>query len=73
MKKAILIGVWAICLLNMAFFTDIIVNYLIGNERSIYSGATTKVDQFYFSCFMNFICGLVLYTYTSILTDKERV
>lgn len=73
MRKAILISVWAVVLLNMVFFTDIIINYFVGNTQSIFSGATTESSQAALAGVMDFICLMILYFYTSVLTDKERV
>jgi len=73
MRKAILISVWAIVLLNMVFFTDIIINYFVGNTQSIFSGATTEGSQAALAGIMDFICLMILYFYTSVLLDKERV
>jgi hypothetical protein len=72
MKKAILISVWAICLSNMVFFTDIIINYLIGNDKSALSGATTEQSQMVLSLVMNAICILLIWMYTSVLTQKPQ-
>ena len=73
MRKAILITVWAVVLLNMVFFTDIIINYFVGNTQSIFSGATTESSQAALAVVMDFIFLMILYFYTSVLTDKERV
>jgi len=72
MKKAILISVWAICLSNMVFFTDIIINYLIGNDKSSLSGATTEQSQMVLSLVMNGICILLIWMYTTVLTQKPQ-
>jgi hypothetical protein len=72
MKKAILISVWAICLSNMVFFTDIIINYLIGNDKSSLSGATTEQTQMVLSVVMDAICILLIWMYTTVLTQKPQ-
>jgi len=72
MKKAILITIWAICLSNMVFFTDIIINYLIGNDKSSLSGATTEQSQMVLSLVMNGICILLIWMYTTVLTQKPQ-
>ena len=72
MKKAILILVWAICLSNMVFFTDIIINYLNGNIESSLSGATTEQSQMVLSVVMDAICILLIWMYTTVLTQKPQ-
>jgi len=72
MKKAILILVWAICLSNMVFFTDIIINYLNGNIESSLSGATTEQSQMVLSVVMDAMCILLIWMYTSVLTQKTQ-
>jgi len=73
MKKTILILVWAVCLSNMVFFTDIIINYLNGNIKSSLSGATTEQSQMVLSIVMDAICILLLWVYTTILIQKPKI
>lgn len=73
MKKILLVAVWAICLLNMLFFTDIIINYIIGNSQAFLSKASTGLSQMILASVMDLACVMLLYLYTIILNEKERV
>lgn len=66
-KKVFLIAVYIICIANMVFFTDVIVNHVIGNEVSMLSGASTGDVQCYISIVVDFMCLVIVYFYTKAL------
>jgi len=73
MRTFLLIAVWAVVIANMFFFTDIIYNYFVGNTQSLLSGATTEASQAALAAIMNAMCMMILYFYTSVLRDIERI
>lgn len=71
MRKLFLVIVWAICLANAFFFTDILINFCLGNSVSQISGATTEETQAYFSVFMLALITLTMYLYTMAVVSIE--
>ena len=72
MRKIFLIIVWIVGLSNGLFFTDILINFILGNSKSILSGATTEQTQALLSIIMLILISLMLYLYTTALTSKTE-
>jgi len=70
-RKLVLLAVWIICILNIVFFGDIIINYLIGNTESPFSGATTKGPQCQLSLMMVLLCITIISIYTIALREPK--
>ena len=71
-RKAVLIVVWAVCSLNIFFFSDIVINHWLGNTQSALSGATTRSVQCYISFIMIAICVAIIAMYTIVLREARK-
>ena len=72
MRKIFLIIVWIVGLSNGLFFADILINFILGNSKSVFSGATTEQTQALLSVVMLVTISLMLYLYTITLTSKTE-
>lgn len=73
MRKIFLIIVWIVGLSNGLFFADILINFILGNSKSMFSGATTEQTQALLSIVMLVLISFMLYLYTNVLTSKKDV
>lgn len=71
-KKILLVIMWIACIITIAFFSDIIINYLIGNTKSPITDACTKGHQCYISCVMVTLCVNLIGTYTLLARDNKK-